>query len=462
MGRRHSSGFTMIELVLVIVIMGIVATVALRSAFFISDAARVEETKSRMDALAFAIAGNPDLQSQGVRSDFGYVGDVGAMPPDLAALYQNPGGYATWNGPYINPGVGQTGADFVKDAWGVAFSYSGGATITSTGSGSSIVRNIAVSIDGLARNRVSGNVYDRDGTPPGSDYQDSVAVRLQYPNGSGGVATRTAAPDRGGYFACDSIPMGSHDIEIIYEPAGDTLRQFVTVLPGGDAYCELRFADNLWRASYDLSYGLAAHWKLDEASGTTAANAAGGGHGGVLTNMDPANDWVTGKVGGALDFDGGNDCVLLGDSLELLGPLTVAAWVKPSTVASDMQIISDGYNGSATQWELKTTSASGRVSLRHWAPGAVGVQSVSSLIAGSWTHVVGVYDGSTWKIYWDGALDNSSADSGPIATNRDLYIGAVDINGNPGQFWHGAIDDVRVYSRALMLGEIQALYNLGS
>ena len=62
--------------------------------------ARTETTIARMDMLARAIAGDPNLISGGVRSDFGYVGDVGALPSNLDQLVTNPG-YSTWGGPYV-------------------------------------------------------------------------------------------------------------------------------------------------------------------------------------------------------------------------------------------------------------------------------------------------------------------------------------------------------------------------
>ncbi|MEA2031894.1 MAG: type II secretion system protein, partial [candidate division Zixibacteria bacterium] len=86
---------------LVIIIIGILSTVALRSVNTITDTAKIEETKQELEALSFAIAGNPDIQNNGIRTDFGYVGDVGSLPPNLDALFSNPGSYATWNGPYI-------------------------------------------------------------------------------------------------------------------------------------------------------------------------------------------------------------------------------------------------------------------------------------------------------------------------------------------------------------------------
>ena len=63
-------------------------------------------------------------------------------------------------------------------------------------------------------------------------------------------------------------------------------------------------------AEASLKDNLIAYWQLDETSGTVAADTSGStyDHYGTLTNMT-GNEWTTGIVGGALEFDGTNDYV---------------------------------------------------------------------------------------------------------------------------------------------------------
>lgn len=228
--------------------MGIVAAVALQSGRDVYNAAKVEQTREELDALAEAMTGNPGLQNNGVRSDFGYIGDVGGIPPNLDALHSNPGGYSTWNGPYIENRFSQISDDYKRDAWGANYSFSGGTTITSSGSGSDIVRRIAGSSSELLQNRVGGNVYDFDGTPPGNTYCDSVSVTVEIPNGAGTMTTKSLSPDAGGYFVFDSIPIGNHTLRIVYQPTSDTISRFVSSPPGSNAFAEYRFASDLWNS----------------------------------------------------------------------------------------------------------------------------------------------------------------------------------------------------------------------
>ena len=169
-----------------------------------------------------------------------------SLPANLDALRSNPGSYATWRGPYIENRFSQTPTDYKTDPWGGAYSYSGGTVITSTGSGASINRRIANSADHLLRNTTGGNVYDLNGTPPGPDYRDSVVIRLTVPNGAGGIQVRTRVPDIGGFFEFDSIPIGNHELALIYTPTDDTIRRYVSLTPNSRLYADYYFADDHW------------------------------------------------------------------------------------------------------------------------------------------------------------------------------------------------------------------------
>jgi len=229
--KLKESGFSLIEMVIVIVVLGIVAAVAIQSSSVSVDSVRRTNTERKMDALANAIVGNPALMQDGVRSDFGYVGDVGAFPTSLSALYTNPG-LSTWNGPYIHPPFTQDTISYRTDDWGKAFTYGGGLTITSPGgSGPQIVKKIAESVGDYLLNRVTGTIKDKIDSLPGTIYKDSIEIKVDVPSGASGLITKTYKPDAAGAFAVDSIPAGQRYFRFIYKPAADTVRRYWTVLP---------------------------------------------------------------------------------------------------------------------------------------------------------------------------------------------------------------------------------------
>ena len=241
MGRSHR-GFGLIEVLIMIIVLGILAAVAMRSMTALVSDSRKVETGREMDKLAKAIAGDPSVTNAGIRSDFGYVGDIGAFPPDLRALRTNPSGYATWKGPYVTQDIAQDSVSFRLDGWGVPYVYTGGTTITSTGSGSAITRKFANAISDYLSNVLSGTVVDVNGSPPGPVLKDSVRIVMTVPNGAGGTAIVAVSPDSNGAFQFNSLPVGSHPIEVIFTPVADTLHRFATVLPRNRGAVGYKFA----------------------------------------------------------------------------------------------------------------------------------------------------------------------------------------------------------------------------
>lgn len=247
--RPH--GYSLVELLLVIIVVGILAGIAVKSLRGVNDVARAEETKDELDRLAYAIAGNPDLVSAGVRTDYGYVGDVGALPANLDALVSNPGGYATWDGPYIKDELTTGGADiyFKSDAWGKAYIYTAGNTIASTGGAATMTRQIVYSTTDLLNNSVAVTITDVNGSPPGPVNKDSVRFVLTYPDGTGGTTTTSLNPAADGFIEVSSIPIGLHSLQVVYLPTSDTLRRKVNVDPGQDYYAEVHLFADVWAAS---------------------------------------------------------------------------------------------------------------------------------------------------------------------------------------------------------------------
>ena len=245
---QHQDGFGLVEVLVMIVVVGILAAIALQSMSVVLEDARTARTKREMVTLAAAIAGNPSIMQGGIRSDFGYLGDNGAFPPTLQALLQNPG-LATWNGPYLPPGFAEDTTGFKLDEWGRLYTYDGGITLTSTGSGATLSHKVGANPDDFLVNSVTGRVVDNAGSPPGTVYRDSVVVELNYPDGAGTIISRAVNPGSSGTFVFDSLPAGRHDLRLIYLPDVDTLQRHVTVLPRNRGTLEYRFAEPYFTAA---------------------------------------------------------------------------------------------------------------------------------------------------------------------------------------------------------------------
>ena len=239
---KYSYGYTLIELVAVIVIIGILAGIAVTKMAGKTEKARFDATLSEMEALTTAIIGNQNIYQQGAVTDFGYVGDVGSLPPNLDALVINPG-FATWDGPYISSNFNSD--DFKKDAWGAEYILSD-TLLRSTGSGDNIEKVIAVSSAALLSNNISGFIRDADQNLPGAVYKDSFNISLSFPNGAGGVTTASTIPDASGFFDFAGVPIGHHHLSVIYLPDTDTVIYNLAVIPGRDVKLDIVFPADLW------------------------------------------------------------------------------------------------------------------------------------------------------------------------------------------------------------------------
>ena len=196
-------------------------------------------------------------------------------------------------------------------------------------------------------------------------------------------------------------------------------------------------------------------WKLDETLLITASDSSGNGNDGTLVLMNPAQDWVTGKVGGALDFDGLNDYVNCqnSESLQLTDALTIAGWVKANSwgSGSNVSIIARKGEGNPNNYQLAI--ADGRATLYLDDSDSNGFRGDTVLNTGQWYHVAGTWDGAQVRIYLNGILDNDPPDTYSWTLNtdtRNLYIG-----GRSGtDLLNGTLDDVRIYNRALSPEEV--------
>jgi prepilin-type N-terminal cleavage/methylation domain-containing protein len=228
---RRSDGMSLIELLVVIIVIGILTSVSMKTmTTSIEDLKRVRTTRE-METLAKAIVGDPNATSDGVRSSFGYVGDVGAFPPSLSALQTNPGGYSTWNGPYLPPGFQEDSIGYAYDDWGKAYTYTGGLTITSSGNGTPIVKKLADAVTDYTRNQYAGVIQDVNDSLPGAIRKDSVSIKVTVPNGTGGTTTKTYKPDAAGAFTLDSLTVGRRVVQVIFVPQNDTIQRAVAIMP---------------------------------------------------------------------------------------------------------------------------------------------------------------------------------------------------------------------------------------
>ena len=202
--------------------------------------------------------------------------------------------------------------------------------------------------------------------------------------------------------------------------------------------------------------GVVGSWHFDEGSGTIAYDSSGNDNDGTINGATR----VDGKYGKALDFDGSDDCVEVANA-DSLNPtdITIEAWINlasdPSTWSYAGGIV---YKLYSYQWNVDTNS---KLWWGIWGAALHSNYVFSSDDIGQWHHTVITFEKTGdnqgyGKIYVDGSLDNEGSLAEDIdATTEPVYIGRkVD-----GGYFHGIIDEVRIYNQVLTAQEISDLYN---
>lgn len=214
---------------------------------------------------------------------------------------------------------------------------------------------------------------------------------------------------------------------------------------------------------HPLAKGLVGYWLLND-GGTLVWDYSDNGNHGILTNMDPATDWVAGKFGYALDFDGVDDYADVPNSPELNNQyVTFLVWVQCGiTNYTDDAHIVNKYNTNPATVILYIDDADDTFKFGVRLDGAEGaVQKVAANVAVdlNWHQVAGTYDGDNIKLYIDGVLQTDiNSSSGTIDIDNPNILGIAHRPVTGGFYFNGLIDNICVYNRALSLQEVQQLF----
>jgi hypothetical protein len=209
--------------------------------------------------------------------------------------------------------------------------------------------------------------------------------------------------------------------------------------PFGDGIVDVRdliaLSEHLFEEVDDPT--LIAHWALDETEGMTAHNSVNGNDGFVLGG--PVWQPAGGMIGGALELDGIDDCILCST-----GPnpaestFSVVVWIKCGTPGQVIISQPKGSDWLAVDAEGKLmTELNGLVLLSQ------------ALITDEQWHRIGlVWDGSRRTLIVDGVIVAEDTQDGAGVFGDGLYIG-VGKNYTTATYFSGLIDDVRIYNRAV-------------
>ena len=189
---------------------------------------------------------------------------------------------------------------------------------------------------------------------------------------------------------------------------------------------------------------LVAHWAFDEIEGDIASDSANDNDGTVYGN--PAWQPEGGMVDGALQLDGIDDYIRTPFVLNPAdGKFSVFVWIKGG--APDQAVVSQA---GGANWILADASE-GKLMTELKATGRDATELLSQTIItdGNWHRIGLVWDGSHRTLYVDDVAVAEDEQTNLAALDNGLYIGTGKAM-EPGSFWSGLIDDVRIYNRAVI------------
>jgi len=202
---------------------------------------------------------------------------------------------------------------------------------------------------------------------------------------------------------------------------------------------------------------LVGYWNFDETAGVLAGDASGSGAVGTINGgLTP----VTGKFGGAFEFNGTNQNVLMNNIgtafASVTDQVTIAFWQWGDSARQQSILGASSAYGARTlnvhlPWSDSTV---------YWDAGRPGYDRIqknaAGLFAGEWSHWAFVKNATTgtMEIYRNGTLWQSGTGKTKVMSNLGTFSIGSENGSTP---WKGKIDEVVVYDQALGAAEIAAL-----
>jgi len=218
-------------------------------------------------------------------------------------------------------------------------------------------------------------------------------------------------------------------------------------MPWGDGIVDVHdlivLAEHLFEEVDDPT--LVAHWALDEAEGIIAQDSSAGDNDAYVIG-GPVWQPSGGQVDGALQLDGVDDCVITNPILDpAKSPFSVLAWIKGGAPG---QAVLSQMGGS--RWLCADPSEGNLMTeLKGTGQGANELLSQTIITDGNWHRIGLVWDGFSRTLYVDRVAVAQDIQDGLEGSNNGLYIGTGNFM-EPGTYWSGLIDDVRIYNRVVI------------
>lgn len=204
----------------------------------------------------------------------------------------------------------------------------------------------------------------------------------------------------------------------------------------------------------NLQSGLIGYWPLNGNAKDSTPYADNG----TVTSANLTAD-RKGSTNSAYSFNGTSGNISVpSTSLFDTSTLSVGAWLYPTASTASATAIGRFTSGSGPDgWTVGNGSTVGNFQFFLRVAGSnYTVASTTNYTLNAWHYVIGTYDGTTARLFVDGAQVATTAATGSIiSSTQNLRFGARTTSNN---YWPGNLDDIRLYNRAITANEVAALY----
>jgi alpha-L-arabinofuranosidase len=211
---------------------------------------------------------------------------------------------------------------------------------------------------------------------------------------------------------------------------------------------DVRAYDTALSAAQVAQLSTTGSWRLDEGTGTVAADDSANHYDGTLTG---GATWTAGVAGPhAVAFNGSDGFIdTPASAVDTAQSFSVAAWVRTQAGGFRTAVSVDGdqVSGFFLQQRSDGRFAFTMLSVDATSSSAAVASAGTTARQGQWYHLAGVYDraAGTAALYVNGTLAQTVSAPAAWRAGGHLVIGRAKYAGNPVDFWSGAVDDVHTF-----------------
>ncbi|GAA2707818.1 LamG-like jellyroll fold domain-containing protein [Micromonospora olivasterospora] len=292
---------------------------------------------------------------------------------------------------------------------------------------------------------------------------DAAGNEVTEKTNNGRSTTATTYDAAGRTISTTVDPNGLKRTTTLTYDADDNVVSSVSSGPNGTTGISEALYDTAGRAIAETTYPSTkltpvARWKLNETTGTTAADSAG-------NSPATANNvtWSSDRGGSAVSNGSTTKIQTAGPVVDTKRSLTFAAWVNLASTGLIGRVLGqDGVSQNAfelryqktNQWMFVLKSADVDDPPNNQIVTSTSVPSVNT-----WTHLAGVFDATTgtMTLYVNGVAEATKTGVSPWSATGPFTIGCGRFNGVCSDSFNGKISDVQAYQKALSAAEIGQL-----